>query len=126
MNRHYREGFQTTFLNDLNDVEKQLQEYDPHLYLMWNPQTNQHLIMDGLMELAVMRIPQKNFPMLTSRIVEHIKRIHAENGYSATREINAADEARERENARQRDDLAHNLAKDMYKPVKRLAYYGAV
>ena len=32
-----RRGFQRTFLNDIYHVEEQLQSYDPHLYLMWNP-----------------------------------------------------------------------------------------
>lgn len=126
MNRHYREGFTRTFTNDLYDVERQLQAYDEHLYIMWNPQNGQHLIMDGVTETAVMRLPQIGFECLDSRIVSHIKRIHTANGFSAVHELEAMKERRERENRRKTEDISHNLAKDMYKPVKNLAYYGAV
>lgn len=125
MNRHYQNGFRRDFLNDLYDVERQLQEYDKDLYLMFNGDTGEHLIMDAVTEMAVMKLPQIGFECLDSRVVTHIKRIHTANGYSAVKELEAMRRRRERENERKQDDLAYNLAKDMYKPVKNLAYYGS-
>lgn len=124
MNRHYENGFRRDFLNDLYDVERQLQEYDKDLYLMFNGNTGEHLIMDGVTELAVMKIPQKGFECLDSRVVAHIKRIHTANGYSATQELDVMRRRRERENERKQEDIAYNFAKDTYKSVKKLAYYG--
>lgn len=114
MNRHYRQGFRRDFLNDLNDVEPQLQAYDPHLYLMFNGETGEHLIMDGLTELAVMKIPQPGWPNLNSAIVDHIRKIHTKNGFSAVAEIEAVDNARERDVERRKDELAEDFAKNMY------------
>ncbi|WP_052350575.1 hypothetical protein [Paenibacillus gorillae] len=114
MNRHYRNGFTKVMINDLNDVEPQLQAYDEHLYIMWNPHTGEHLIMDGLTELAIMKIPQPGFPILSSHVVSHIRRIHTANGFSAVAEIDQADEARERDIERKRDQLAADFARDMY------------
>src|SRR5690606_41875361 len=85
MNRHYREGFTRVFTNDLNNVEEQLQAFDPELYIMWNPHTGEHLIMDGVTELAIMRIPQQGFPFLSSRVVSHIRSIRVGEVHSAVR-----------------------------------------
>lgn len=125
MNRHYRDGFRRTFTNDLYDVEPQLQSYDEHLYIMWNPQTGEHLVMDGLLEVAIMRIPQYGFPVLNEKVVEHIKKIHTINGFSASAHIEDAEDAIQRELNRKRDDLSQNLARDTEKAVRKLAYYGA-
>jgi hypothetical protein len=112
MNRYFREGFQRTFLNDLNHIEEQLQAYDEHLYLMWNPKTGEHLIVDGLLGLSVMKIPQRGFPALSSQVITHMKRIHTANGFSATQHIMKADAAREKEQNRQVEDLAQDFAKE--------------
>lgn len=125
MNRHYRNGFQRVFLNDLNDVEPQLQAYDPHLYLMYNPNTDEHLIMDGLLEIAVMKIPQIGFRNLNSSIIPHIQKIHHKNnGFKASDVVDASEAAIQRELDRKRDDLAYNYAKDVEKSVRSLAYTG--
>lgn len=124
MNRHYSDGFQRTFTNDLYQVEEQLQAYDPHLYIMWNPQTDEHLVMDGLLELAIMKIPQIGFEQLDSRVVRRIKQIHTYNGFSAVHELEEAERRRERDQEKEAEELAYNLAKDMERPVKELAYYG--
>lgn len=118
MNRHYREGFTRLMINDLYDVEPQLQEYDEHLYVMWNPHTGEHLIMDGLTELAIMKLPQPGWPTLHGGIVNHIKRIHTGNGHSATAEIERADNLRERNIERKSEQLAADFAKDMYRGDK--------
>lgn len=123
MNRYNMQGFQRTFLNDPYHVEEQLQAYDEHLYLMWNPETNEHIIVDGLVELSVMKIPQIGFPVLSSKLVEHMKRIHTANGFSATQQVMAADLARERENERITDDMAENFARDTLKSARKIAYY---
>lgn len=102
-------------LNDLYDVEPQLQAYDEHLYLMWNPHSGEHLIMDGLTEMAVMKIPQPGWPALTSDIVDHIRKIHTANGFSASAEVERADDARERDVERKKEQLASDFAKDMYR-----------
>ena len=126
MNRHYAQGFQRVFLNDLNDVEPQLQAYDPHLYLMYNPHTDEHLIMDGLLELAVMRIPQIGFRNLNSSIIPHIQKIHhGNNGFKASDVVDASEVAIQKELDRKTDDLSYNYAKDVEKAVRTLAYTGA-
>lgn len=125
MNRHYKDGFRTSIINDLYDVEPQLQEYDEHLYIMWNPNTGEHLVMDGLLEVAIMRIPQIGFECLDSRVVNHIKRIHTANGFSAVKELDSNRARREREQAAKVDDMAYNFAKDTRRAVRNLAYYGA-
>jgi len=124
MNRHYRNGFQRTITNDIYRVEEQLQAYDEHLYIMYNPKTNEHLIMDGMIDMAVMKIPQPGFPYLNGSIVEHMKRIHTKNGFSAVEHVIASDIAREREFDRINDDMAENFARDTIKAAKQLAYYG--
>ena len=37
MTNAYENAVSTNILNDIYHVEEQLQSYDPHLYLMWNP-----------------------------------------------------------------------------------------
>ena len=120
--RHFKQGFQTTVKNDLYMVEEQLQAYDPHLYIMYNPQSNEWLIMDGLIDVAIMKIPQKGFETLDSRVVSHIKRIHTANGFSAVKEVQKADRALEKEYERLREDIAENFAKDSLRAVKNVAY----
>lgn len=112
--RHYKRGFQTNFKNDNYRVEERLQEYDPSLYIMYNPETDEHLIMDGLLDVAVMKIPQIGFPALTGAIVDHIKRIHTANGFSASWELQEAENRRIREQQQKMDDLADNFARDMF------------
>ncbi len=123
MNAHYRHGFQRVFTNDLYHVEEQLKAYDEHLYVMWNPKTGEHLIMDGMIEMAVMKIPQIGFPELNSGLVDHMKRIHTANGFSATAQVEASDADRERDQERKREDLAENFARDTLKSAKKIAYY---
>jgi hypothetical protein len=125
MNRHWMNGFQTNMKNDLYMVEEQLQHYDPTLYLMYNPQTGQHLIMDGILEIAIMSIPQIGFEVLDSRVVEHIKKIHTGRGFNASYEFKEAEERRDREFQKAQEDLTYNFAKDTEKHVRKLAYYGA-
>ena len=126
MNRHYRNGFTRVMINDLYDVEPQLQAYDEHLYLMWNPHTGEHLIMDGLTELAVMKIPQPGFPELSSRVVSHIRKIHTANGFSATAVIDKSDDRREREFEMKSDQLALDFARDMYNGDRKSVVMGGV
>lgn len=122
MNRHWNNGFQTMITNDVYRVEDQLAAYDPYLYLMYNPNTGEHLVMDGLLEVAIMRIPQKGFPFMTSAVVDHIKRIHTANGFSAVAELEKSEAARAREFARKQQDLSDSLARDMQRAVKNHAY----
>ena len=124
MNRHQVQGYQTNFTNDIYHVEEQLQAYDPTLYIMYNQNDGTWLIMDGITELAIMRLPQKGFETLDSRVVSHIKKIHTANGFSASWELQQAEERRQKELDRQLGDIAYNYAKDMERPVKELAYYG--
>jgi hypothetical protein len=125
MNRHWKNGFQTTFKNDIYHIEEQLQEYDPFLYIMYNPDTDEHMIMDGLLELAVMRIPQIGFEWLDRRVVDHIKKIHTAKGFNASYELKESEERRQRELEKQQEELSYSLAKDTEKHVRKLAYYGA-
>lgn len=124
MTRHFAEGFQRVFTNDINNIEQRLQEYDPDLYIMWNPKNNQWLVMDGLTETAVMRIPQVGFDTLDARVYNRIREIHVITGFSATREIQRSEEKRRQSQERYMSDLSYNLAKDMERSVKQLAYYG--
>lgn len=124
MNRHWKNGFQTTFKNDIYHIEEQLQEYDPFLYIMYNQDTDEHMIMDGLIELAVMRIPQIGFEYLDRRVVDHIKKIHTAKGFKASYELQESEERRQRELEKQQEELTYNFAKDTEKHVRKLAYYG--
>lgn len=119
-NRHWKRGFQTTMLNDNYMVQEQLQAYDPTLYLMFNPETGQHLIMDGILEIAIMSIPQIGFETLDSRVVEHIRKIHSYRGFSASYELKESEDRRQREFERVQDDLSYNFAKDIRSTVKQL------
>lgn len=121
--RYQRDGFTRAFTNDLYEVERQLQEYDEHLYVMWNPHTGEHLIVDGLVELSVMKIPQIGFPALTTDVVRHIKKIHTANGFSATQHVLEADRRRDAENERRNQELAENFARDTLKSARKIAMY---
>jgi hypothetical protein len=112
MNRHWKDGFQRNFINDLYDVEKQLQAYDPYLYLMFNPQTGQWLLMDEVADMAIMRIPQAGFETLDSRLVDHVKRIHTATGFNASWELDEYEKRVERERQRQLEDMAQDFAKE--------------
>jgi hypothetical protein len=120
-NRHWKRGFQTNMKNDNYMVEEQLQAYDPTLYIMYNPETGQHLIMDGILEIAIMSIPQINFETLDSRVVENIKKIHSYRGFSASHELQESEERRQREYDRVQEDVSHNFAKDIRSTVQKLA-----
>lgn|SRR5690606_10165125 len=125
MNRHYREGFTRVFTNDLNNVEEQLQAFDPELYIMWNPHTGEHLIMDGVTELAIMRIPQQGFPFLSSRVVSHIRSIRVGEVHSAVRMVEEHERQREIENDRRVSEIASEFAREMYRADKRSVVMGA-
>ena len=120
--RYNRQGFTQVVTNDVYHVEERLQEYDPDLFVMWNHQTNEHLIVDGLIGLSVMKIPQRGFEVLDSRLVDHMKRIHTANGFSATQHILNADAKREKDWNQRTDDMAENFARDTLKSAKKIAY----
>lgn len=122
MNRHWKSGFQTVIKNDLYRVEERLQSYDPSLYIMYNPETGEHLVMDGQLETAIMRIPQIGFPLLNSTVYDHIRRIHTATGFSAEWELKEREDARQREQERISEDVAYNLAKDAKRAIKNVAY----
>ncbi|MDG0791919.1 2,3-dihydroxybenzoate--AMP ligase [Cohnella ginsengisoli] len=124
MNRHYFEGYQRVFINDINDIEKRLQEYDPDLYVMHKEADNTWLIMDGVTETAIMKIPQSGYSTLDARVYRRIREIHTVTGFSATKAVQESDAARERRQQLEIDNLAREYAKDMHRPVKELAYYG--
>ena len=77
---------------------------------MWNPTSGEHVIMDGLLETSIMKIPQIGFEELDSRIVEHIKRIHTANGFSAVQTVEDTESKRQQE--RKLQDLAEDYAKE--------------
>jgi hypothetical protein len=126
LNHHVRKGFQRTFTNDIYHIEERLQEYDPTLYIMWNPKTGEHLIMDGLMEMAIMKLPQMGFETLDARLVEHMKRIHIANGFSAIEEIEQQERRRERDSEKKLEDLAQDLAKEAKEAFNNAYNYGRV
>lgn len=110
-----RNGFKAWPLNDIYHVQEALQKYDKDLYILYNDQTNEHLIMDGLMDMAIMKIPQPGFPELTSRVVDHIKKIHVLNGFDADKEIKRHEEDMERRQEKDIKNLVEDLAKETYK-----------
>jgi hypothetical protein len=121
MNRHWKNGFQTNMKNDMYMVEEQLQAYDPTLYIMFNPETGEHLIMDGILEIAIMKLPQIGFETLDSRVVTHIKKIHSYRGFNASYELKESEDRRQREFDRIQEDIAYNLAQDAKRTVQSLA-----
>lgn len=126
MNRHYQNGFTRVMTNDLYDVERQLQDYDEHLYLMWNPHTGEHLIMDGMFEVAVMKIPQSGWPELHGGVVTHIRKIHTQNGFSAVKEVEIADMVREQNFDKKAEELAADFAKEMYRADRHSVNFSGV
>lgn len=124
MNRHYANRYQRTFLNDLYHVEEQLQDYDPYLYLMHRTDDNSWLVMDGLVEMAIMKIPQIGYEVLNSRVVDRIKQIHTYNGFSALHEIEESERRRERDQQREMDDLAQDFAKESKEAFVNAFDYG--
>ncbi|MEI4618614.1 2,3-dihydroxybenzoate--AMP ligase [Bacillus cereus] len=126
MNPYQKRGFQRTVLNDIYHVEEQLQSYDPHLYLMWNPKNGEHVIMDGLLDMSIMKIPQIGFEELDSRIVDHIKRIHTANGFSAVQTVEDTESKRQQEQERQLQDLAEDYAKESKEAFWNAHAYGRV
>lgn len=124
--RHLHNGFKSWPLNDIYHVEEALQEYDQHLYLLYNPKTNEHLIMDGLIDVAVMKIPQPGFPVLTSRIVDHLKKIHVLNGFDASEEIRKSEEKIEREQQKIVQDIAQDFARESLEAYRNAYEYGRV
>lgn len=123
IDRYQRQGFTTVHTNDLYEVERQLQEYDEHLFVMWNPHTGEHLIVDGLIGLSVMKIPQIGFPALTRDVVEHMKKIHTKNGFSATAQVEASDARREADSKKSIEELSEGFARDTLKSARKIAYY---
>lgn len=121
MNRHWLNGFQTNMKNDMYMVEERLQDYDPTLYLMYNPTTGEHLVMDGILEIAIMKIPQIGFEVLDSRVVEHIKKIHSYRGFNIAYELKESEDRRQREFDRVQEDISYNFAKDTQRAVQSLA-----
>ncbi|PEP80690.1 2,3-dihydroxybenzoate--AMP ligase [Bacillus toyonensis] len=126
MSTYNRRGFQRIFLNDIYYVEEQLQDYDPYLYIMWNPSSGEYLIMDGMLETSIMKIPQIGFEQLDSRIVDHIKRIHTVNGFSAVQTVEDTEQKRKREEERKLNDLAEDYAKESKEAFWNVHAYGRV
>ncbi|WP_144519864.1 2,3-dihydroxybenzoate--AMP ligase [Bacillus thuringiensis] len=125
-NAYEKRGFQRTFLNDIYHVEERLQEYDPQLYFMWNPKNGEHVIMDGLLEMSIMKIPQIGFEELDSRLVDHIKRIHTVNGFSAVQTVEDTEKKRQQEQERLLHDLAADYAKESKEAFWNAHAYGRV
>lgn len=121
-NRHGRRGFQRVFINDLYHVEERLQEYDPFLYVLYNPTEHKWLIVDGFNDLGVMSIPQIGFPELDARVVDRMKQIHTANGFSAEWELKESEDRRAREQERITNDITESFAKDARRAIKNLAY----
>jgi hypothetical protein len=122
--RHLQNGFRRWPLNDLYHVDEQLKAYDEHLYLLYNPKTNEHLIMDGLLDVAVMKIPQPGFSHLSSKVVDHMKKIHVLNGFDADKEIRKAEERRERDHQKKVEDMAEDFAKESLEAYRNAYIYG--
>lgn len=124
MNRHYKDGYQRVFTNDINNIEQQLQAYDPDLYVMWNPKDGTWLIMDGMLEIAIMKIPQMGLTALDQRVYTRIREIHVTTGHSATREIEAAEYKMQRDHERFVADLAEDFAKESHEAFVNAYDYG--
>lgn len=121
-----RKDFKPWPLNDIYHIEERLKEYDPDLYLLFNDKTGEHLLMDGLMDMAIMKIPQPGFEVLDARLVDHIKKIHTANGFSATEEIERHQEKLDREEERKLNDVAEDFAKESKEAFRNAYDYGRV
>lgn len=119
-----RKGFSRTFTNDVYHVEKRLKEHDDNLYVMYNPNICQWLIVDERNDSIVMKIPQIGFEELDARVVNHIKQIDVMNGYNVVDVIEREEALRDRELKRQQEDLAYNMAKDIKHGVQQAHDYG--
>ena len=52
--------------------------------------------MDGLLDMSIMKIPQIGFEELDSRTIDHIKRIHTVNGFSAVQTVEDTEKKRQK------------------------------
>ncbi|MEJ9120264.1 2,3-dihydroxybenzoate--AMP ligase [Bacillus thuringiensis] len=93
---------------------------------MWNPKNGEHVIMDGLLETSIMKIPQIGFEELDSRIVDHIKRIHTANGFSAVQTVEDTEKKRQKEEERKLNDLAEDYARESKEAFWNAHAYGRV
>lgn len=124
MGYHERRGFQRVIKNDPYHIEERLQDYDPLLYVLYNPHTDEHLIMDEVTGTAVMKIPQVGFDQLDARVYWEIRRISPERGYSAIEEVEAKEARRQRDKDKRLEDMAYWMAKDLKKPLEEAFHYG--
>lgn len=120
VNRHWRNGYRRININDIYHVEEQLQAYDSHLYVMWREEDNTWMIMDGLVDLAIMKIPQVGFETLDSRVVTHLRKIHAISGFNASHELQESEDKRQRDFDKAQEDMSYNFAQDIRSTVKQL------
>jgi hypothetical protein len=118
-NRHYDDGFTRVFTNDLYNIEERIQdEVDPDLYIMWNPFTGEHLVMDNVVNMAVMKIPQIGFETLDSRLIPHLQSIRLGEGYSPHETISKHEAKKELESEKKFDDLNDYFAREVAKTVR--------
>lgn len=116
--------YQTMHINDIYHIEEKLQEHDPHIYIAYNPKTGSHLIMDGLINSVIMRIPQINFEVLDMRTYKEIRRISPERGYSAIKELDAQQAKREAREEKTMDEIVKEMAKDSKEAFTNAFDYG--
>lgn len=121
-----RNDFKPWPLNDVYHIEERLQEYDPTLYLLYNEKTGEHLLMDGLMDMAIMKLPQPGFETLDARLVIQVKRIHTANGFSAVQEVETHQSRMELEQERKLEDMAQDFAKESKEAYRNAYEYGRV
>ncbi|RCX31652.1 MULTISPECIES: 2,3-dihydroxybenzoate--AMP ligase, partial [Bacillus] len=95
-------------------------------YLMWNPKNGEHVIMDGLLDMSIMKIPQIGFEELDSRTIDHIKRIHTVNGFSAVQTVEDTEKKRQKEEERKLNDLAEDYARESKEAFWNAHAYGRV
>ena len=119
-----KKGYQTMHINDVYHIEEMLQKHDPYLYIAYNPNDGTHLIMDGLMDTAIMKIPQIGFEKLDMRAYREIRRISPERGYSVTKELNESENRRARESEKTIDEIASEMAKDSKRAFINAFDYG--
>ena len=81
--------------------------------------------MDGLLEMSIMKIPQIGFEQLDSRVVNHIKRIHTANGFSAVQTVENT-EKKDKKKKRKLNDLAEDYARESKEAFWNAHAYGRV
>ncbi len=105
-------------------IPERLRRIDPNLFVVFNRKTQWYEIhsLANKGDTFALLVP---FSELDGRCEEHVKKFDLKrHGKQIFQHIEDQNEKKERAIQRERSNYARNLADELYKPVKRLAWWG--